>query len=409
MELINRDASDKYKGFRYQKLRLAKKMLELIKVDRKANIIAIPEYRDDGYLIDKDGKPMLEQNKEYSSNFTLNSEEIQKSIVNFLDNYFDLDEDLHINYIFHTNVKYSRERKSNLLERLNLEPLEKPVLEYLIEYDLNDRVIEFVSKVIIECYQEQYSIDANDLKTYKGFYEKIINMDKEKWIKFLKRTTFQFGQDNLEKLTEELDKEIKECELYALEHVNKEQQIKSYLLEKIDERMAEKHLLQKIMNIDTVRIIFHEVGSRENNLKIDDLHKYWIEVAKELGDDKKIRNLRDKIEAVCDEFKKSTMIRYNREATTVREELKKYDKRQIYALRFRVYESMERYFDEIFKYKESYAFEELNSIINELKKKVIEDITTLKQDYDYGVKNDITVEKMVLLLIDECFYSFDEE
>lgn len=68
-------------------------MLELIKADLKANIIAIPEYRDDGFLIDNLGNSILEQNKEYSNNFTMNSVEIQKSVVNFLDNYFDLDKD----------------------------------------------------------------------------------------------------------------------------------------------------------------------------------------------------------------------------------------------------------------------------------------------------------------------------
>ncbi|MED3897262.1 hypothetical protein P4797_20010 [Priestia aryabhattai] len=408
MELINRDASDKYKGFRYQKLRLAKKMLELIKEDFKANIIAIPEYRDDGFLIDKDGYPILEQNKEYSSNFTMNSEEIQKSVVNFLDNYFDLGKDPHINYIFYTNVDYVQERGSNLLKALNLKPLEEPVLSYLISRDYNETVIEFFSKVIIESYKSQYDIDATNPETFAGFYAEIISMDKEEWILFLKRVTFQFGQGDLDALTEELDKEIKESELYELQHVNKEQQIKSYLLEKIDERMAEKHLLQKIMNIDAIKNIFYEVGSKGNNLQIDELHIYWLDVYKELGAEKKFRNIREKITAVCDEFKENTMRRYNREATTVREELKKYDKRQINALRFRVYESMERYFDEYFEYKKCYNYKELSQIIKKIKEIVVEDIKSLRQDYDYGVKNEITIEKVVLLLVDECFYSFDE-
>ncbi|MEK4871224.1 hypothetical protein [Niallia sp. FSL W8-1348] len=409
MELINRDASDKYKGFRYQKLRLAKKMLELIKADLKANIIAIPEYRDDGFLIDNLGNSILEQNKEYSNNFTMNSVEIQKSVVNFLDNYFDLDKDPHINYIFHTNVNYAKERDSILLQKLNLKPLDKPILEYLITNDFNDSVIEFFSKIIIESYIEQYKIVPSKPSTYKGVYEKIIVMDKEEWRKFLKKLTFQFGQGNLDELTVELEKEIKECELYDMQHVNREQQIRSCLLEKIDERMAQKHLLQKIMNIDTIKTIFYEVGSNMNHLKIDETHTFWLEIYEELEGEKNIRNIRDKIEAVCANFKETTLKRYNREATTVRDELKNYDKRQINALRFRVYESMERYFDDRFPYKKTYTFDELNLIIKEIKKVVVEDIQILREDYDYGVKNNITMEKIVLLLVDECFYSFDKE
>ncbi|MCU5086360.1 hypothetical protein OCA23_23945 [Bacillus cereus] len=409
MELINRDASGTYKGYRYQKVRLAKKTLELIKENPKVNIVAIPEYKDDGYLVGKNGEQILEQNKEYSTNFTFNNEEIRKSIVNYLDNYFDLDKDPYLRFVFHTNVEYAKERKSNLLNSLNLKPLDKPVIEYLIKKIFNAKVVEFVSKIIMETYREQYNIVEEKRETYRGFYEEITNMNGEDWIKFLKQITFQFGEPNLEELIVELDSEIKECDFYSLDHVNREQEIRNGLLEKIDGRMAEKHVTQKILNFETVRNVFLEVGSKGNSLNIDELHTYWIEVYDELEDEKKFRNLREKIEEVCSDFRDKTMKRYNREATTVRDEIKKYDKRQIHALRFRVYESMEKYFDEEFIYKKSYTYDELNSKIKGLKTNAINDIGILMKDYDYGIKNEITVEKIVLLLIDECFYSFDEE
>ncbi|WP_404459295.1 LeoA/HP0731 family dynamin-like GTPase [Sutcliffiella horikoshii] len=409
MELINRDASDKYKGFRYQKLRLAKKMLELIRINPRTNIIAIPEYRDDGFLVESEGKQILEQNKEYSSNFTLNSEEVRKSIVNFIDNYCELDKDPYLFFVFYTNVNYGHERKSKLLDRLNLKPLDKPVIEYLINNDLTEEVIEFVSMVITSTYQEEYNIVHEKIETYKGFYVEILEMKNEDWRSFLKRITFQFGQGNLEQLTEDLDKEIKLCDSYKTEHVNKEQQIRSFLLEKIDVRMTEKHVTQKIINFETIKNVFLEVSSKGEDIIIDELHMYWIKVHEELNDDMKYRNLRNKIEDVCDEFKPKTMKRYNREATTVRDEIKRYDTRQINGLRYRVYESMERFFDEEFIYKESYTYNELNSSIKKLKERVVKDLESLKKDFDYGVKNNLTVEKVVLLLIDECFYSFDEE
>lgn len=408
--LINRDASDKYKGFRYQKLRLAKKMLELIKANPRTNIIAIPEFRDDGYLVGKSGQQIFEQNKEYSNNFTFNSEEVRKSMVNFIDNFFDLHNDPYLHFVFYTNVEYAKERQSGLLDKLELKPLDKPVIKFLIEHNFNDSVIDFVSKVLMQTYRDEYNIHHNKPETYKCFYEKVIEMSREDWVQFLKQVTFQFGKGDLDHLVLELNSEIKLCSYYSIDHVNKEEQIKSCILEKIDGRMAESHITQKMLNFETIRNVFYEIGSKDNNLMFDELHIYWSEVTEELDTEKKFRNLSDKVKAVCENFKGTTMKRYNREATTVRDEIKKYDKRQIYALRFRVYESMERYFDnDGFIFKNSYIYEELTLQVKKLKENVVNDIDVLKKDFDYGVKNNITIEKMVLLLIDECFYSFDGE
>jgi len=409
MQLIDRDASDKYKGFRFQKLRLAKKMLELLKANPKTNIIGVPEYRDDSYFVELDGNQILEQDKEYGSNFTFNGTAVRVSIVNFLDNYLDLDKDPNVHFVFHTNVDYGKERKSGLLETLNLTPLEKPILEYLVNHDFRDEVIEFVSKVIIQTYKDEYRITEKKSTHNNGFYKDILKLTSNDWKIFLKQVTFQFGQGDLDKVSLELLEEIKMSNRYKLEHVNKEEQIRSHLLEKIDERMSEIHLTQKIISSDTVKNVFLEIGARESNLQIDELYKYWIQVHEELGELQRSRNLREKIFSVCGEFDEKTMTRYNREATTVRDEMKRYDSRQINALRFRVYESMERYFDDGFIYKESFTYEELNHSIKELKARVIRDIDVLRQDYDYGIKNNLTVEKITLLLIDECFYSFNKE
>lgn len=103
------------------------------------------------------------------------------------------------------------------------------------------------------------------------------------------------------------------------------------------------------------------------------------------------------------------MKRFNNEATTVRAELKNFDKNQIKALRYRVYESMERTFDDKVIYINSYTFGELKAIVKELKENAVKDIESLKQDYDYGINNKIVIEKIVMLLIDECFFCFEEE
>lgn len=404
---INRDASEQYKGYRYQKIRVAIKLLQLIKSNFRNNIIAIPEYRDDGYFIDEKGNQLLEQDKLYDKGFSFNSPEIQKTMVNFLDNYIELKRDPFINFIFCTNTNYIKEKQIEKLNSIGINVLEKPIIEYLIKRDFNSDVVNFVSKYLIYIYRETYDIEEEKPETHTKNYMIIKTMLIEDWIEFLERVFFKFGESDPEKLSEELDREIKECQFFTAEHFGKENLIKRALLDVIDERMTQKHVTQKIINVDSIKIIYKEAESENHNLSIDEVYRYWDEVESELVGIQ-LRNLQQKIHAVCPKFKEKTIIRYTRDAITVKDEIKKLDQRQIKALRYRVYESMGKFFDEEYKYEENFTFESLNKIIKRLKEYVVEDLNELKKDYYYGIQNKITVEKMTMLLIEECFYSFDE-
>lgn len=407
IETINRDASDKYKGFRYQKFRVAIKMLQLIKLNSKNNIIALPESREDGHFIDEEGHEHLEQDKFYEKGFSFNSSEILKTMINFLDNYIELKKDPYINFIFFTNTSYVSENQTKKLTQIELNVLEKPILEYLVEKDFNDDVVNFISKYLIYTYRETYSIEENKPETYHINYLTIKKMVNDDWVEFLKKISFKFDESDIETLSQELDKEIKECQYFSTEHFGKENLIKRNLLDVIDERMTQKHVTQKIINVDSVRIIYKEAESMNSELVIDEIYPYWDDVENEL-EGEVLRNLKEKILIVCPEFKDNTIKRYTRDAATVKDEIKRFDKRQINSLKYRVYESMGEFFDEEFKYNENFTYEHLNKVIRTLREFVVADLNQLKKDYNYGVRNDITVQKVAMLLIDECFYSFDE-
>ncbi|AZU61680.1 hypothetical protein [Neobacillus mesonae] len=407
IETVNRDASDKYKGFRYQKFRVAIKMLQLIKLNSKNNIIALPESREDGHFIDDEGHEHLEQDKLYEKGFSFNSSEILKTMTNFLDNYIELKKDPYINFIFFTNTSYVSENQTKKLTQIGLNVLEKPILEYLVEKDFNDDVVNFISKYLIHTYRETYSIEEDKPETYHINYLTIKKMVNYDWVEFLEKISFKFDESDLETLSQELDKEIKECQFFSTEHFGKENLIKRNLLDVIDERMTQKHVTQKIINVDSVRIIYKEAESMNSELVIDEIYPYWDDVENEL-EGEVLRNLKEKILTVCPEFNDNTIKRYTRDAATVKDEIKRFDKRQINSLKYRVYESMEKFFDEEFKYNESFTYEHLNKIIRTLREYVVADLNQLKKDYNYGVRNDITVQKVAMLLIDECFYSFDE-
>lgn len=406
-KIKNRDASDKYKGFRYQKIRLAKKMLELLREDENANIIAIPEYKDDGFYIDKDGEHILEQNKEYSKEFTLNSNEIKKSIINFLDYYLQSEYSKCIHFIFYTNVDYVKEAESSITKRLNLTLLDKPILSFLQQKSYTSEVISFVSKFIIEAYKIDYKIEDGDPKTHNINYTRIKNMSEQEWINFLDTIDFQFGQVNLEQIESDIEKDIRACKFFTIEHLDKIENIKSRILDNIDQKMSQKDWLQRIINKDTIKLIYLECRDSQNILKSDNTYKMW-DMIKEKYQDDSYRNLEEKIKAVTPNVDKKTIRRHNLSVTSGNISIYDLDRNNANALRVRVYQAMGEYFSLEIKEKDTYTDEEISHLINDIQEYVIKSMNELKEDYNYGVKNNTIIRELVVMLIDECFYAFDD-
>lgn len=407
----NRDATDKYKGFRYQKIRLAKKMLELLREDTMANIIAIPEYKDDGFYIDKYGEHILEQNKEYSSEFTLNSDEIKKSIINFIDYYLQSNESKCIHFVFYTNVNYKKEGTSSITKKIKLELPENPVMQYLVDKNFDDKIIEFISKFMIEAYKVDYKIEEGKLTTYTTNYRKMLNMDKGDWVNFFNSIDFQFGQVDLETIESEIENDIRLCEFFSIDHSDKIETIKARILDDIDKKMTQKDWIQRIVNKDTIKVIFLECRNSENKsseriVKLDGTHTMWDMINEEFKDNT-YRNIEEKIKAVTPNVSKRTINRHNLGVTTGNIDVENLNKDDEKSLRVRVYQSMSEYFSLNLKAKKEYTDEEINHLINDVQKHVLEKIKDLKEDFNYGIKNNTIIEELVLMLIDECFYSFD--
>lgn len=405
-EIKNRDATSRYKGFRYQKIRLAVKMLELLKQDTSANIVAIPEYKDDGFFVDKDGKHILEQNKEYSNEFTLNSDEIKKSIVNFIDHYLESEFSKSIHFVFFTNVKYKKEGNSGIIREIGLPLLDKPALEYLESKKFNDESIRFISKFIIKAYRNDYEIDDNNTKKYTNNYKKILKMTDEEWKIFFNSIDFQFGEPNLEKLEKDIEESIRMCEFFNEDLLDKIETIKAKILDNIDMKMTQSDWIQRIVSRDTIRVIFLECRSKNNELKLDNSYKIWSKIDSEFKDNT-YRNFEQKIRAVSPAISNNKIDEYNLSVTMGNLDVEDLAKKNEQALRVRIYRSMREYFSTKFKQKESYSEKEIKEIIQEIQDYVVEEIEDLKKDYDYGLKNKMIINEIVLMLIDECFYSFD--
>ena len=63
---------------------------------------------------------------------------------------------------------------------------------------------------------DTYGIEEGKTETYNFNYLTILSMADDEWIEFLGKITFQFEEGDLETLSLELDKEIKECNFLLL-------------------------------------------------------------------------------------------------------------------------------------------------------------------------------------------------
>lgn len=397
-EVINRDASPSYGGFRYQKLRLAVALLQEIQKNPEARIVGAVEYKDDVYLLDKDGKEILEQDKNYtSSNFSFVSESITNSINSFLDQYILSDRDENLKFLFYTNTGIAKERQTKKLEEKGLEVLDESILKYLQKKDYNDKVIDFCSKIILDKYKEQYLE-----KKISGNTEEIEKFTKEDWIKFISKIEFIFEGKSASELEEEVLNEIKRCnKFYNLSNLGCEELIKSQILDLIDKSMTKQNLLQKIITSSDLKVIFFETSNIGNNKKTDPSCDAWEFIEKE-----DCRNLSDKIKNVCNSFNDRIIQRYGINIILAESELKKLDFEIQKSIKTRVFTIMGEFLEDIIL-KEQYTENELKLLIKDMKEFTKNKFRDLKKDYTYQLENESILENCVILLINECYYSFD--
>lgn len=399
-KIINRDASPTSGGFRYQKLRLAIALLDEIEKDPNSKIIGAAEYKDDVYILKDDGTEVLEQDKNYmSSNFSFVSSAVSNSIINFLDQYIEADKDEKLKFIFYTNTSVSKEKLTKELGNEGLKLPSKSIIKLFQAKEYPDDAIEFCKHIIIKKYKNDYI--ANNLE---GNLEEINLLSKEEWIKFFKKIEFIFDAEDGEGLEETLLEKIKMCnEFYNSSNIGKEKIIKSCILELIDESMSKKKFLQKIISSNDLKLIFLDSASIKNRM-LDPERDVWDIVEDEKMKD--TRNLNDKIKSVCDNFSEKGLSRFGREVIGAESTLKVLDSQIQKSIRIRVFQFMEEFFDNK-KMKSKYTEEELKEMIKEIKDYTKKKFADLKKDYTYHLENENIIEKCVVLLISECYYSFD--
>lgn len=413
--MINREASDSQKGFRLQKVRAISVMLDLIEIHDNPHVYSATEYYEDVYVKDStigSESEVFEENKNYDpdSIFTVNSHEVKNSVVSFIDIWIEKGYAISkkIFFNFYATNSIGKERQTTLSKSEEIELPEKPILEYLVDGDLNDTIIDVIKVFIIAEYREQYKKREGE-----GHLAIIETWSNEEWRKFFSKICWLFGQSNENELKEEVIKKIKDCKHFSVQYCDGfENQIFDTLMEKFDSRYNVEDPLDRFIYGAEVESVFKDIrinalSETKIRLQDDEVWKMWSNLPE--PNDK--RNLPEKVLEVCPVFSQRAIARLAIKVTRnyVETENIKADKNFL-SYRYRVYEDCQDTLDSILDEVEEGSViteKDIKLWIDRLKESAKNTMQELSKNYQYNHNNQVLLEGVILELFDTCFLSFD--
>lgn len=402
-EEINTDAEASIKGIGLQKLRAAERLLKAL-LDNRRSILCTIEHIDDVLEVNMEQEAteyITEQNKSYSTPFSMNSEEIKNSLRIFYDNWRKVEESESIVFVFYTNTSISKEKKVGVLKDIENELPKRPLLELLInrEYDL---AFPFVLPIFRKYYIEQHRKHTKQPLFYEQLMDSLSDSD---WKKFFDRIEWCFGEGD-EQITRN-NISLLVAELCARFDVNVKyvDKIVASILDMVESRALEDDFLKKIVHVGEVKSLFLEFA-REAKIqeKLDPIHLKWDLIT---CDD--IRDLNKKILTVCPEYPSDLLDEMEDEYVDGSFEQRQYpDVREVKAYNYRVYKVCKKMVSRVIKEKkDSYSSDDINLILEELTTEAEKIILDKAKTYKIPYLDRDMVHKTILLLFQECFLAFD--
>ena len=157
-EQINTDADSSIKGIGLQKIRAAERLLGALLENKRAVFCTI-EHIDDVLEVDVEHETTnytAEQNKSYSTDFSMNSHEVKNSLRIFFDTWYGTVEvSESIKFVFYTNTNIKKEKKVGELKKIKETLPEEPLIQLLCEKKY-DEAFPFVLPVFRAYYLEQH-------------------------------------------------------------------------------------------------------------------------------------------------------------------------------------------------------------------------------------------------------------
>ncbi|WP_123053078.1 hypothetical protein [Clostridium sp. JN-1] len=404
-EEINTDADASLKGIGLQKLRAVERLLRAL-IDGKKAVLCTIEYIDDVLEVDISNEKIsytTEQNKSYSSLFSINSHEVKNSLRIFFDNWRGITEDSEcIQFVFYTNTKIAKENKVGVLKKVEEDLPKEPLLKLLADKNY-DKALPFVLPVFKEYYLEQHKKHTQNINTY----EQLLNsMTGEQWKKFFDLIEWNFGEGDENEVRKNVYETVsKLCSQYSIE-VKFVDKIIASLLDMIESRTFEKDFLRRVVHVAEVKLLFLDFARDAKVVeKIDPTHLKWDSVK---CDD--VRDINDKILEVSPAYDKDMLEELEEEYIDGAFEQKHYPEiREIKAYNYRVYVVCRKIVRRAIKEKKTnFTQDEINEILDNLTDEAEKLIIDKSKTYRVPFKDRDMVRKTILLLFQECYLAFDE-
>lgn len=403
---INTEADSGLKGFGLQKLRAAERLLLALQQNKKGIFCTI-EYVDDVFEvgIGKDGTFIkAEQNKNYSTNFSINSEEVKNSLRIFIDTWRKIEEDENIVFVFYTNVGIKKERRAGELAKFEELP-EEPLLQLLKEKNY-DKALPFIIPVIKQYYIAQHSKHEKE-GTGEDYYKYYIDsLTPERWVEFFELIEWKFNEKDEWGVRKSIDNIVSDlCYKFNVD-LKYKQYIIAQILDLVESQALENGFLNQMVHVAQVEVLFKDyVREAKVQERLDPMHQKWDEI--EASD---ARDIEEKIYSVCPQFDKNSMEEIQDDFVNGKFEQENYgNKKAVKAYNYRIYNKCRREIKRFLLSREDKTLleDEIQNFINQLVEESYELIIDKSKTYDIPYLDREMVYKSILILFQECYLALD--
>jgi hypothetical protein len=401
---INREAGDKANGLRLQKLRAVALMVRAINQSDSAYIYAAVEHVEDVHLSTTSSgstNHYLEQDKNYDPNstFTIQSPEIAKTLISFLDDWFNWERSKkNLFFGFYASNMIGKEKATKQSIALGVTFPDKAILKILVEKTIDSNVLalDSIKKIIISKYKESYL-----LRKEQGYVKEIELLSDEQWRQFLSLIDWNFEKQVAADYEEEVIQLIRQNKNYSSSDAQNARVILSSLIDLFDKKQSVLDLTERFVHASDVQLIFRGGVSRQAIQKhlTDPVWRIWSDLPEPT--DK--RSLKEKLLAVCNNYDQVKVSRFARRvgASKLLENVRK---KGFLSLKYRIYDRCEEELEKIDKKKiGEYTEQDVDQILEDLRAVSRECINNLSKDFDYGISSPEIVDGIILELMDSCY------
>lgn len=405
---INTDADSSIKGIGLQKIRAAERLLRALLENKRAVFCTI-EHVDDVLEVDVEQETTnytAEQNKSYSTDFSMNSHEVKNSLRIFFDNWYGtVEASESIRFVFYTNTNIKKENKVGVLKDIEESLPEEPLLQLLCDKKYKE-AFPFVLPIFKKYYLEQHKKHIANEEDIE-LYEKILDsMTEEKWEKFFDLIEWNFGKPNEIEVRENVEKSVGEiCLKYG---VNQKYAsiVVAQMLDMIESRKFESDFLRRIVHVGEIKSLFLEFAQEAKiQEKLDPMYKKWDDIH---CDD--VRNINEKFLCVCPDYERDSLEELEEEYIDgAYEQSHHQNHRQVKAHNYRVYKTCQKNIKKFLKEQKGiFSQDKIEAFIEELTCEAYKLIQDKAKTYDVAFEDQDMVRKTIIILFQDCYLSLDE-